>query len=603
MKRKFLVLLSSSLLLLTGCGNNTPASTSANQSIVSNPSSSVVKYLINYVNTSMVSTEVSPGTQINEPSEPKKSNSVFGGWYLDANFTQKASFPIIVNSDINLYAKFYSYEEAFQKARKETIDDSNTFEMNYSLNASATVSGVTFSGNTSGLSKYDKNATTSFYDEHTNSGKLFVDGKGYQIKNGNNLSKLLTDNDGNLRYRKVEEVDASYKFDSSSFAKALFEWDDSALKSITPTSNENEYLLKTSFTASKALSILGNNLNNPIVESIIGDMPETSVDTGIYVKFANGLISKYRYKMTINVSALTLNLQYEANFTNVNKPITINPKSFSGIAVTEADIASTKSVINKVLNDYKASSHSSYDVDVKTGVDFGATKAEINSTFDASTKRTKIGGELYFHNDIELDSDFKNSSMYKDDISDIHMIYSKLSDKSLWSIEKKVLSDTRTDITSSYQITDNDRYYLLDVFGGLSNYSFIQTTKKGGTQITNYSVGLDSSNVYELLTYLNSNLNLNLANKEISSGKKPVVFGSLSRENLEVKSGEFVISVDNGNLSSIKIDLSCRGYTKFEGSADYASLSKCSMSLNFELVTNTNGQSYTPYDTAKDAGK
>lgn len=603
MKRKFLVLLSSSLLLLTGCGNNTPASTSANQSIVSNHSSSVVKYLINYVNTSMVSTEVSPGTQINEPSEPKKSNSVFGGWYLDANFTQKASFPVIVNSDINLYAKFYSYEEAFQKARKETIDDSNTFEMNYSLNASATVSGVTFSGNTSGLSKYDKNATTSFYDEHTNSGKLFVDGKGYQIKNGNNLSKLLTDNDGNLRYRKVEEVDASYKFDSSSFAKALFEWDDSALKSITPTSNENEYLLKTSFTASKALSILGNNLNNPIVESIIGDMPETSVDTGIYVKFANGLISKYRYKMTINVSALTLNLQYEANFTNVNKPITINPKSFSGIAVTEADIASTKSVINKVLTDYKASSHSSYDVDVKTGVDFGATKAEINSTFDASTKRTKIGGELYFHNDIELDSDFKNSSMYKDDISDVHMIYSKLSDKSLWSIEKKILSDTRTDITSTYQITDNDRYYLLDVFGGLSNYSFIQTTKKGGTQITNYSVGLDSSNVYELLTYLNSNLNLNLANKEISSGKKPVVFGSLSKENLEVKSGEFVISVDNGNLSSIKIDLSCRGYTKFEGSADYASLSKCSMSLNFELVTNTNGQSYTPYDTAKDAGK
>ena len=86
--------------------------------------------------------------------------------------------------------------------------------------------------------------------------------------------------------------------------------------------------LKTSFNASSAISLLGNNINNPLIEAAIAKLPETAVDTGMYVTFDNGEISSYRYEMKINSAGIELSLIYSLKFDNVGTAQSIIPKTF-----------------------------------------------------------------------------------------------------------------------------------------------------------------------------------------------------------------------------------------------------------------------------------
>ncbi len=562
----------------------------------SEPISQTETCTVSYRDAGMSDQKVEKGTVLQQPADPQKENHIFGGWYLDAAFTTQATFPITVNANTSLYARFYTYQTAFENAREKTIGQSiSGYEYDYTTTATVAYNAISLSGNTEGNAKYSTSGDVSFYDAHTNSGLLFYDGTGYQIRRGNQLQKISLDENERLIDYEVEEVGASYRFDSSSFAKALFEYDASQLKSIEKTSKANEYKLKTSFNASAGIALASKILNNSTVQKLIGEVPENSVNTGMYVTFANGEVLSYRYEMQISVTAVQFSLVYSLNFKNVGVAKTITPRTFGDLSLTPAQIASAKSEVGNFVSAYEAQTASGYDFVVKTGVDF-AGENEINSTFKGSAQRKTIDGTVYFHNDIEIDSDYKNADLYKSGgIADVHIKRTRLANGTVYNIEKKILKDAVAEVTP-YTANRTDSYYLFDLFAALENYTFVQKITKNGT-IT-YSIGIAKAVAQKILTYLNAQLDLDPLGKATID---PTVFGSFNANSIKADKVQLTVEVKNGVLSSIAVQANGEFKTALPDSRDFSAQNTAEFQVSYTLTVNTAGNSFIPYETVKSA--
>ena len=580
-------------LSLTACGKTED---SKPQDDSGSGEEQVEKVTVKYEGTSMANKEMYKGSSLSKPSDPSKDGFIFGGWYTDAAFTTEASFPIVVNSDTTIYAQFYSYQTAFEKAREKVVGDNVAgFEFDYTVTATASYSSFSLSGNTNGNAKYSKNGDVNYYDVAVNSGALFYDGTKYQIRKNNSLQKISLDENDVLRKYNVEEVDSNYKFDSSSFAKAVFEYSSDKLKSIQKTSVANEYELKTSMNASQAIAMAGNYINHPLVEKLIGALPEPNIKTGMYVTFAGGELKTYRYEMHIDVSSIKFDLVYNLTFKNVGTAQTITPKVFAGIAIADADIANYLQVINSKVDSYKAQAHSGYDFTVKTGLDF-PSKNEINATIKGSALRKVDGSNVFFHNDIEIDSDYKNADLYKEaGISDIHIKKTKLSNGDVYNIEKKVLAD-KTYLIENYAANENDSYYLLPLLKCFKNLSFIQKITKDAKDT--YSVGISSSDVADLLEWVNNNLDLDPLGTATADVK---IYGDFNKSSIEVEDSEVTIVLEGGKLTSIEITAKGTISTKLAGSRDFTSTQDAAFDINCKIEFTTKGDSFEPYETVNKA--
>lgn len=583
-----LALFLSLILVLTACGGGEKAAEKTND-----PDSCTVSFQ----DAGMENQTIKKGASLNRPADPQKNNHIFGGWYSDAAFTTPVQFPLTINENTTLYAKFYDFKTAFAAAREKTIGSSVPgFEYDYTLNARATYNGgVSATGQTEGNSKYSSSGEVSFYDAHTNSGLLFYDGTGYQIKRGNQLQKISLNEKEKMTKYEIEEVDETYRFDASSFAKALFEYDESQLKSIEKTANANEYKLKTSFNASSGIALASKVLNNSIVKRAISSVPENDVETGMYVTFSGGEVLSYRYEINISVSSITFTLTYTLTFKNVGQAQTITPRTFVGLSLSPAEIAAAKSEVTGYVNTFSSKIASGYDFTVKTGVDF-PSKNEINSTFQGSAKRKTIDGTVYFHNDIEIDSDYKNADLYKaGSIADVHVKKTRLANGEVWNIEKKVLADATTQVTP-YTANRTDSFYVFDLFAQVENYTFVQKVTNGTT--VTYSIGVSKADVVKILTYLNTQLNLNPLGKATVN---PTVYGDFVASSVTPDEIELTIEIKNGVLSSIEAKGDGVFRTSLPGSRDFTDVSDADYSFSYKLTVDTSADSFAPYTAVKDA--
>lgn len=80
------------------------------------------------------------GESILEPNTPTKSEYNFGGWYSDAEFNNKATFPYTISGDKTYYAK-WSKEEPTQKYKLTVVDGTGTGE--YEEGAQVTIKANT----------------------------------------------------------------------------------------------------------------------------------------------------------------------------------------------------------------------------------------------------------------------------------------------------------------------------------------------------------------------------------------------------------------------------------------------------------------------------
>ncbi len=592
-KKKILLLPAFLTLLLSACsGGTTPTPTPG----PTPPEPEVVKYTVTFANTTMASVEINQGQSLSKPSDPSKEGYIFGGWYLDDALSNEASFPITINSNTTIYAKWYSYEEAFTKARNKTIgQDVPGYEYDYTMNVTGSYSAVEVSGTTTGNAKYNKNGSNgvTFYDEHTNSGLLFYDGSKYQIKKGNALHIASTDSEGNLTNYKIKTVSGDFAYDSSSFAKAVFEYEDSSIKNIQKTSTANEYKLNTSFNFSSGVALVGNYVNHPFVVKLIGELPETSVNTGMYVTFSSGELKSYRYEMSISVAKLTLSITYNLTFKNIGSAPTINPKTFDNTAVDESSIQERLAEIESGLNAYRAKEHSGYAFSCKSAVGFDG-KNDINANVRGDTKRKVDGSTNYFWNEIEVDTDLKNADLYKNSgLKDVKVKRTKLSTGEVYQFKKGLIKYGDGELSS---ITAFDNFYMLDNISGSLVPSFIKKSVDGTKTI--YQLGMEEEGALALIKAINNSVNINPANE---SSVTPKLFGTLTDSSFNLDKCNFKFTFEGNNLSKIELLIKGSANVAYESSRDFTSSQLAKLKLEVSIETNNSGNSFEPYNSASDA--
>lgn len=554
-------------------------------------------YTVSYVNTNLEEQHINKGEVLQKPNDPTMDNSIFAGWYTNAACTQKATFPITVNSDISLYACFYTYEEAFQKARENTIGSAVPgFEYSYTMDISASYWGLSIAGKNAGTAKYSTVGEVNYYDESVNSGPLMVDGSKYQIRRGSTLQNISLDETGKMKNFSVEQVDSSYKYDSSSLAKAVFTYSDDKIGSVSPTDKNNVYELNTAMSVSSAVSLIANYINHPIIEKILCELPETAADTNIYVSFDGDRLDSYTYEFKISVSELQFDLTYTLKFTDIGTAKNIVTKNFENVALSSSEISIIKDEANAIVNAFRKQESSGYDFNVETGVDFGVTSGEINSTFKGSAYRKLQGTTAFFHNDIQIDSDYKNSVLYgNSNIKDVHVKLTKLSNGEVHLIEKKLLADS-TQIVDNFVDGDTTSFYLFDILSNSGDYSFAEKTTKDGKTI--YTFGLTNSGTSTLITWLNNSLDLDPLNKATIDA---LVYGDFSDSSVLINSGTVSIVVENGLLEEIDVTVEGDFTTAFESTDDFGNAANAQIKLNMNIVVNDDGNEFEPFDSVKDA--
>ena len=593
MKRKLFVL-ALLPLILCGCGDKSSNSQPGKDS---GENQQVVQYSVHFANTNLSDVKVNAGGSLAKPNDPQKNNYIFVGWYSDAELTQEASFPMTINSETTIYAKFYSYQEAFQKARANTIGNQVPgYEYDYTVVMTAGYMGLNLTGNTTGNSKYNASSTdVSFYDVHENSGVLFYDGTKYEIKKGAELHKISLDEDGVVKKYEIENVGEDYKYDSSSYAKAIFEYDDSQLHDIEKTSNPNEYRLNTGFNASAGIALVGNYVNHPMIEKLIGELPETSVATAMYVTFFGDKLNTYRYVMNIDVSGIAFTVTYNLTFKNVGVAPTITPKVFNNTYVSNADVATAKAEIDGYINAYKAQEHSSYDYLVKTAVDY-AKKNAINATIDGWTKRKVTSTNVFYLNDYEVDTDHKNADLYKSHgLGDCHGGRAKLSNGEVHDLKKKLLGGYNDLGVVSHQAIDN--YYLLDVLEMFSSISFIEKIIDTSKGTITYAIGTNTAGAVSVLNAFNDALRLN-AIGECNVDVK--AFGSFADSSVTVNNFKFKIIIANGALSEISLKMNGKMNASFPNSRDFTEAQDAGYKLEYSINVTDKGSSYEPASSVSD---
>ncbi len=563
----------------------------------SDENNDTTKYTVTYNGTSMEPEEYEEGYSLSAPADPVKDNYIFLGWYSDPAFDRKTEFPITVNEDVALYAKFQDNKSAFAEARKNTVGDSSSYEYDYTIDAVATVSGIPITGKTVGNAKVNKKSDVNFYDTHTNSGLLFYDGSQYNIRKKTDLTAVSFNEKEKLRKVEKSVVDENKSSVFTTFAKALFQYEDSDLKSVEKTNVAGVYELKTSMNFSSALELLSTVLNNKIVTSLLKNVPENNVESGMFVSFSNGEIGTYEYDMTISVSGISFSLKYYLTFKNVNKLSDIVTRTFEGVSITDSQIDAAKKELTQKINAYKNQTASSYDFNVKTGVDYETTNA-INVAVKGSAKRRILNGEVFFHNIVDVSSDLKNADLYKDKgLKDIKTIRSKLANGDVYDFEKKTFG---TDEFEAENYSDNDRdlYYLLNAVDNIGAPSFIQkTTEKN---VMTYRVGITDRGTMNLLEWLNGNLILDPLGRATA---EIFAFGSMNENSLNVGETVFEVSFENDALKSIEISSEGSVEVSYPLSRDFTQAKPADYEFSVKIETTSDWESYFPYETAKEAKK
>lgn len=553
-------------------------------------------YTVKFNNSQLEDVKVKAGEKLNQPKDASKENHIFAGWYLDSAYNKLAEFPLTINADTNLYAKFYSYQEAFVGARENTIGDAIIgYEYDYNITANVNVSALTLSGTTTGNAKYRKDGEVSYYDVHTNSGILFDDGSKHQIQKGTELQTLTFNQNGGLKKFESEQYTDKYNCSFTEFAHVLFDYNSEEIKSIKKTTDVNVYEIDTIRGKSGVVALLVNHINHPIVEKVIGELPLSDMNVKMFVTFKNGLISEYTYIVEVNVSSIKLNLEYNLKFKNVGKDTPISLDSYGDLALSPSVINNKKELVYGYLNQYMSQTNSGYDFVLKTGVDHGLKNMEINATFKGSAIRNVQNNQVYFHNDIEIDSDYKNKDLYKDaGLEDIHVKKTMLSNGKVYWIEKRLLDKTYE--VENYTANELDSYYLFAAHKNVNNITFIQTKVKEDSTI--YSIGIAKSDVVALLTWLNNSLEVDPLNNASVDVK---VFGNFEQNTVVVDDVIFEIEVVNGKVVSINLECQGKMKTSFAGSAGFSSVADTSFSFSLEITPTSAGDSFVPFENVKDA--
>jgi hypothetical protein len=224
------------------------------------------------------------------------------------------------------------------------------------------------------------------------------------------------------------------------------------------------------------------------------------------------------------------------------------------------------------------------------------TSGEINATFKGSAYRKRQNNAVFFHNDIEIDSDYKNKDLYKDKgIEDVRVILTKLSNGEVYVIEKKFLNGEEKQL-GDFVDSDLTSFYLLDIVAQCGDFSFAEKVSENNKTV--YTFGLTNNGTATLLTWLNTSLDLDpLAKASVEA----LVYGQFIDSSMLINTGTVVVSVIDGELEGIAVKVEGDFITSFEESVDFTNANKAQIKLDISVSVNEDGNTFEPFDSVKGA--
>lgn len=522
------------------------------------------------------------GSEVSKPVDPIKPDSVFDGWFKENSFTTPVSWPIVLNEGLTVYAKWTETRDHFLAARDATVNASQ-FEYDFNLSVNTKYGPINGpSATILGNVKYNSSSSNTFYKFQQNAGLLLPDGNIHTIKTGTELAEFKVKPDGKLYNYEKNAVKNDFKYESSSYAKVLFEYEREQITTVSLAQN-GKYEVKYKGSATGIINSAIGFLDNPILQSFV-NIPNSDSNLHTYVTFEDGKINTFEYDFEIVVAGATITFHYDLDFNKIGDGVTIVAPSFEGIAINSNDISAKLVTINEMFNTYRALEHSGYTYDVKTKVDFPGKNA-IDARVQGRTMRYIEGSNIYFWNRIELDSDYKNNDLYKSKgIIDYERYRTVYANKDVYDVIDGVLTNTYTK-TENYDNSTLDAYYFLLPTSLLNanNVSIIQESTNGS--LKTYSIGLKTSGVVELLQFVDASIRLDV------NEKNDIVIYDIA-SGLEIKGCDLDIMVDNGKLVSISIEI--KGAFNSNPYVGTAFSGPSSFSLTLGIEVNDKGNSYMP---------
>jgi len=524
---------------------------------------------------SISSLSIKEGEQLSKPTNPTKDESLFEGWYYESTLINEVSFPLTITSDLTLYAKWLNYREYFLNARDKTLNSQGyTYNDLFTIKTKVGALGVQTDGPTAnrvGETYYSSTGDIKCYKHETSSGALLYDGQKHEILEGNNYRLIKQNEDGEVTKFKQETVESNYELNTSTFAKAIFEYESSDIKSITPISN-TKYEIKTTANASSILTTLLNVLDSKFIATFVNALKyvDTEPTYSMYVTFtSDGYIQKYEYSYDVDVTVSgqlqNLKLTYSMNFTDYTvKTITI--PTFDNLYISKDEITTKLNEVNNALSNYKNLEASSYSYKVNADVDDLAEDYSV--TVKGKTVRKIENNVNYFNNYYEVDQCGYKESGTTSDVDDYDGGRGTIADGTIYNIKDPMIGYKKYEEVDSSTNLDLDYFYFLPSSSNFvaNNVDYVELINK--TDSKTYSFYLKENAIANILNFVSDSIRLTYTDNPHYN-----IFGTFSTSSIVIEESNVDVTLVSGDLSTLDIDLSGTYNTTVEGNKGNATFS------------------------------
>lgn len=490
-----------------------------------------------------------------------------------------------------------SSRDIFLRAKTKTFEN-DVYEYNYTAEAKIKFKdAVSFTpANLSGTIQYNKNAANTQYMHRKDvTGPLVFDYTTYTYNQGLNMITINADESKDFSIINKDVLPNNYQFETNSIGLILKTLADNDNLKVTKSGDQYNLDLKTSFAQSSFLSVL-NYVDSKKIIDTLSDLTVSKWGVGFgyncYAKLnaAETSVSAFHFDAHVNVKdTVEIGFTFDQTFSKVGSGVTIQLPEFQNTEITPEGIQSGLNAIGNALyksrpNYYKYNVHTKVDHGVSKGNPFGMG---VDSTSKGFAERQIIGNKVYFHNELEVDSDYKNKDQYPDDIEDYKLTRAKVNDgnDTVYDVENPLIGKKTYTELKNYNNDAIDDYYMLPNETVLSTSSIPVLRKTVKDTKTTYKVGLTSDAIKDILKYYNKFIRLD------KEGVKWIdVYDIKDGFNARKCDLEFVI--ENGMLLSI--DGHMKGQYNIEANKEV----KFEFDLEIEFVNNK--KQYTAPTNYKD---
>lgn len=459
-------------------------------------------------------------------------------------------------------------KEYFLRARSKTLAAGYAYSDDFSIETTVGAIGVTTSGPSAhrvGSTAYSPDYSIEYYQTFESSGALLYDGWSHEYVQ-DDVHYLIKQNEDAEVTSFEQDSASSFERETSTFAKAIFEYESDDIKSVTAVSS-SKYKLVAKATASNVLCGVLGNLDSPFVTAFVSALSYVEVEPtySMYVTFTSaGYIDTYTYTFSADVTIASqpqhMDLTYTLDFSSYQST-NITLPAFEGLSISAEDISKTVSTGYSALSSYKSATKSSYSYKVKSDIEFESGD-DYSVTVQGNTFR-QTGSDYNFNNYYEVDqSGFSDSE--GDDIDDYDGGRGMTSDGSIYDIRDPIGFKKYSQIDASSFDASEDLFYFLFDIGDLvsSNVVFTQTTTdKTGATLYNYAV--KDSFTKDILDMVSASTRLAyneygnyIDEDEESDATHYDIFGNFTESSLSATGSNVFLTIQSGSLTAIEIELS-----------------------------------------------